>query len=69
MAKAPEPALLVVKTPFACALGVFLEGEIIDADNPVVKRYGDHFGPLVVQHRTQPVIEQATAAPGEKRGA
>jgi hypothetical protein len=71
-ASEPQPHILVVVTGFGCALGVFRQGELIDADHPAVRKYPDHFGPVIVQHpakRTQPSIEQATAAPGEKRDA
>jgi hypothetical protein len=72
-AKADAPRLLVVAIAFATADEVFYAGDLVDADHPAVKKYPDSFGPLVVQHPAQrgagPVIEQATAAPGEKRGA
>jgi hypothetical protein len=72
MAKATdtEPRILTVLTSFGCDLGTFRAGELIDADHPAVRKYPDHFGPLVIQHsiKRAPVIEQATAAPGEKRG-
>jgi hypothetical protein len=42
-------------------------GEVVDADDPAVGRWRIHFEPLVVrQYRHR--VEQATAAPGEKRG-
>jgi len=45
-------------------------GEIVDADDPARKRVPEHFGPVEFKHRTaKPApVEQATAAPGEKRG-
>lgn len=44
-----------------------LEGEVFAKDDPLVKTYPKLFGP---QPRSQRVaVEQATAAPGEKRGA
>ena len=46
----------------------FYRGEVVDEDDPARRRWPDHFIPLVV--RSQPGrVEQATAAPGEKRGA
>ena len=44
------------------------KGEVVEADDPALKRMPHFFGPLVFAHR-RPLIEQATAAPGEKRGA
>jgi hypothetical protein len=41
------------------------KGEVVDADDPGIKRAPDHFEPLVIRKRS---VEQATAAPGEKRG-
>jgi len=72
-AKADAPRLLVVTNAFALADEVFYAGDLIDADHPAVKKYPASFGPLVIQHpakrAAEPVIESATAAPGEKRGA
>lgn len=43
-------------------------GEIVDAEDPALRKWPDAFEPMVVrEHR--PVVEQATAAPGERRGA
>jgi hypothetical protein len=73
MAKAtePQPRILRVTSAFACDLGEFLSGELVDADHPAARKYADHFAPLVIHHtvRREATIEQATAAPGEKRGA
>ena len=71
MAKATEPLpLLSVVTSFSCDLGDFRAGELIEATHPAVKRYRDCFGPITIHHTTErePVVEQATAGPGEKRG-
>jgi len=52
------------------------KGEVVDADDPAVRKWPVHFGPLVVrEHRrtaieqatAAPEVEQATAAPGEQR--
>jgi len=43
------------------------KGEVVEADDPAVKLLPMYFGPLVFRHR-RPLIEQATAGPGEKRG-
>ena len=73
MAKAAEPAsLLVVRTAFAAEGELYREGEVIEADHWAVKKWPEFFCPLTFPHpvkRAQPRIEQATAAPGEKRGA
>ena len=46
----------------------FHKGEVIDADDPALKAWPAHFAPLVARTHGGG-IEQATAAPGEKRGA
>jgi hypothetical protein len=43
-------------------------GELVDADDPALKRVPDYFGPLVFKHRAAPKAEPVTAAAGEKRG-
>ena len=43
-----------------------LEGEAFDRNDPIVKAYPKFFA---AQPVVRPRIEQATAAPGEKRGA
>ncbi len=69
MAKA---AYLTVRESFIAALdGTEVEyhkGEVVDPDDPAVARFPDHFEPLVVRTHTRGRIEQATSAPGEKRG-
>jgi hypothetical protein len=44
------------------------EGDLFSADDPVVKKWGELFVPAKVRSTASPRIEQATAAPGEKRG-
>lgn len=44
-----------------------IEGEEFRADDPVVKKYPAHFTKSA--SAAAPAVEQATAAPGEKRGA
>lgn len=45
----------------------YRKGEVVDGDDPAVKKWPSHFGPLVVrEHRGR--VEQATAGPGERRG-
>lgn len=45
---------------------VFRKGDLVKADNPAVKKWPQFFGAATFHH--EPRIEQATAAPGEKRG-
>ena len=45
-----------------------VEGQVWDADDPFVKAHKDLFSDVPVRvHRTTPVVEEATAAPGAKR--
>ena len=44
------------------------KGEVVEADDPAFRKWSHLFVPLVVRIR-KPDVEQATAAPGEKRGA
>jgi hypothetical protein len=72
---ATKDTILQVKTSFSATLDggpvFFRAGELIDADHPAVKKWPQYFGPANVDHRSkpEPKVEQATAAPGEKRGA
>ena len=73
MAKAAE-TVLQAKTSFTATVdGARFEvhqGDLIDSDHPAVRKWPDFFGPLLIQHRSPAgKVEQATAAPGEKRGA
>ena len=71
----PVESYLVAKESFVGALdGVVVEvhkGDIAAPGAPEVRRWPDKFVPLDVRFRgtPAPVVEQATAAPGEKRGA
>jgi hypothetical protein len=47
---------------------VLSPNQIIDADDPLVRARPHLFKPLEAS-RQRPEVEQATAAPGEKRGA
>ena len=64
--------LLVSKCSFAI-LGtyeVWPKGRIVHADHPIAQRFPEHFTPVesaVYQQTNVVVVEQATAAPGEKR--
>lgn len=50
-------------TPF-----VVNPSEVLASDHPLVRKYPKHFVPLE-EDRQRPQVEQATAAPGEQRGA
>lgn len=69
---ATKPAFYTVAESFVGTLdgadAEYRKGEVVDADDPAVRKWPELFVPLVVRsHR--PAVEQATAAPGEKRGA
>jgi hypothetical protein len=70
-ATAPE-GIVEVAVAFSGPLGSFTQGQLYRADDPVVVKYPQFFRPMVVRstvtRAAEPVIEQATAAPGEKRG-
>lgn len=70
---ASKPAYYQVRETFLGALPdgtpvEFYKGEVVDADDPAFKKWPHLFVPLVVR-TFRPEVEQATAAPGEKRGA
>ena len=70
--KASAPGEIVeVSVAFSGPLGTFSKGELYRVDDPVVRKYPQFFRPMVVRStvKAEPAIEQATAAPGEKRGA
>jgi hypothetical protein len=72
MAKADRPAVLVTREAFVCELDGqqydLKGGDLIEADHPLVKKYPDHFADPVFRFPAPGRVEQATAAPGEKRG-
>jgi hypothetical protein len=45
----------------------FSKGDPIESDHPAVKANPHLFGPLTFRHPVAGRVEQATAAPGEKR--
>ena len=74
MPKALEPESIVeVAAGFVCPAGTFVQGQLYRSDDPIVKKYPNQFRALrvlsTVTRVSEPLIEQATAAPGEKRGA
>lgn len=68
-------AVLRVKEPFACDAPngvqlVFRVGDLVSSDDPVTKGRAVFFEPAEVAASRSPVgatVEQATAAPGERR--
>jgi len=44
-------------------------GDLFEADHPLVKKLPYLFGPVRLRYPVVRSVEQATAAPGEKRGA
>jgi hypothetical protein len=63
---------MVALTGFVCAVRgtnvIVRPGDLFAPDDAVVKNNPAAFGPAPIRE-SGPVIEQATAAPGEKRGA
>jgi hypothetical protein len=64
-----KPAYYTVSESFAGDGFDYQKGEVVDGDDPAVKKWPAHFAPLVLREDRQNRVEQATAAPGEKRGA
>ena len=68
-ATAADPQIVMALTSFVGQDGaVISEGDLYTSDHPAVKKWPDLFK-SVVARAAEPRIEQATAAPGEKRGA
>lgn len=70
MAKDAAQTIVQCRTSFFSAEYSAREGDLFYENDPIVKKYPDYFGAPKV--RGLPVVasvEQATAAPGEKRGA
>ena len=71
---AAKPSHYTVATSFLGALDgdaiEFHKGEVVDADDPALKLWPEHFEPLVIREHLKTKgsrVEKATAAPGEKR--
>lgn len=60
-------AVLRVRTSFAANNRVYPAGSTVDAADPIVKGREDLFE--TVPAASEPVVEQTTAAPGEKRAS
>jgi len=71
MPKASQPTVLLALEAFECEVNGerlrFSKGDPIEADHPAVKHNPHLFGPLIFKHPLRAKVEQATAAPGEKR--
>jgi hypothetical protein len=59
-----EQTHYTVTHSFATGSGDYQEGEVVLASDPALKKWPMFFAPLVVRGAH---VEQATAAPGEKR--
>jgi hypothetical protein len=73
MAKAAAEVMVALAS-FVGAVGStevnIREGWLFASDDPIVRKYPTLFGPVVVRVSVPGArVEQATAAPGEKRGA
>ena len=72
MAKATH---YTVKTAFDRQGNAYLVGDIVDAKDPILETHGQYFtemrlhAPASKTPQQLPAVEQATASPGEKRGA
>lgn len=70
---AAEPQVMVALTSFVGGIGHEVidirEGDLFGSDDPAVAKWPQHFGPVTLRSSGGRRIEQATAAPGEKRGA
>jgi hypothetical protein len=64
-------AFYTVKESFVGTLGghevEYHKGEVVPANDPAVKKMPAHFEELVIRGGQNRSVEQATAAPGEKR--
>lgn len=64
--------LFVARSAFACTLDgqtlIIQPGQVVDANDPILKGRETLFEPFAPKVRNYPGrVEQATAAPGEKR--
>ncbi len=71
---AAEPQIMVALASFVGAVGnvevVVRQGDLFATEDAIVRKFPQMFGRVEVRRSvSEPVIEQATAAPGEKRGA
>ncbi len=70
------PKLFAARRAFATTLNgetlIIQPGQVVDENDPILKGRAElfeDFAPKIRQYKGQRGIEQATAAPGEKRGA
>lgn len=72
MATSKKVAYYTVATSFFGSLdggGIeYHKGEVVDGDDPALEMWPEFFEPLLVREHLRTRVEQATAAPGEKRG-
>jgi hypothetical protein len=70
MAKQPMVLIFEVTEGFVCPAGSFHAGQLVWADDPIVAQHPANFRAAKVTSTVprEARVEQATAAPGEKRG-
>ena len=56
-----------VRESFIGPFGEYHKGEVVTADDPAFEKMPSHFEALVIRGQVRGEVEQATAAPGEKR--
>ena len=68
MAPSKKPALLVARTGFVGSIDGkdinIEEGDFVESNSPIAQKWPELFEAPLLRY---PVVEQATAAPGEKR--
>jgi len=66
-----NPALFTVTESFVGTLDgrevEYHKGEVVEAGDPAIKKMPNHFEPVIIRGGQTRSVEQATAAPGEKR--
>jgi hypothetical protein len=66
-----SPSIVVVRESFIGRIGKdeyeFNAGDLVDSSSPAVAKWPDAFEAPVLRYPVTPQVEQATAAPGEKR--
>jgi hypothetical protein len=70
MATQPKVLIFEVTEGFVCPAGSFHAGQLVWADDPIVAQHPANFRAAKVTSTVprEAGVEQATAAPGEKRG-
>jgi hypothetical protein len=74
MVKATEPTIVRATEAFIGEVGGetlrVVKGDLFEADHPAVRKWPHLFEAILIRYPvTRTRVEQATAGPGEKRGA